>query len=185
MLLDEVRQEVLEACGRPENLLTPSFYQEHLRVVVAHATSLAPALGADVEVVELAAWLHDLSAVLDLGTLPTHAEASADLAGGLLARHGCPDPRIAAVASAIRRHSQPLGLHEGTAEEVCLSNADASAQIAAPAFWLYFAFRVRKLSFADGRAWYAGRLRQNWAAMIPQARALVEAEYARALELVG
>ncbi len=185
MLLDEVRQEVREACERPENALTASFYDEHLAIVAAHATSLATALGADPEVVELAAWLHDISAVLDLATLPTHAEASADLAGGMLARRGYPDARVAAVASAIRRHSAPLQVGDGTPEEVCLSNADAGAQIAAPAFWLYFAFRVRNLDFAAGRAWYAGRVRQNWQAMIPQARALVEPAYARALEVCG
>ncbi len=185
MLLEEIRGEVRAACERPENALAASFYDEHLGIVAAHATSLAGALGADREIVELAAWLHDISAVLDFATLPTHPEASAELAGGMLAGHGYPAGRVAAVAAAIRRHSRPLAVGEGTPEEVCLSNADASAQIAAPAYWLYFAFRVRNLSFADGRAWYAARVRQNWAAMIPEARALVETAYARALEVTG
>ncbi len=185
MLLEAIRGEVRDACDRPENRLTPSFYEEHLRLVADHATSLAAALGADRELVELAAWLHDISAVLDFATLPTHPDASADAAGGMLARHGCPAARVAAVAAAIRRHSQPLRVGQGTPEEVCLSNADASAQIAAPAFWLYFAYRVRNLGFTEGREWYAARLRQNWQAMIPEARALVESEYARALAMTG
>ncbi len=184
MLLDDVRRKVQAACERPGNVLTGSFYPEHLRLVAAYSTLLAPALGADPEVVELAAYLHDLSAVLDFATLPTHAAASAELARATLAERGYPDRRSEQVAAAIRKHSEPLSAGAGTPEEICLSNADAMAQIAAPAFWLYFAFRVRNLGYADGRDWYGHRIRQCWEAMVPEARALVGTEYARALELV-
>ncbi len=184
-MLGDIRREVSEACQRPANVLSPSFESEHLTVVAAYARALAPELGADARLVELAAYLHDISAVLDFGTLPAHAAASADLAGAMLARHGLPAEQIDVVTSAIRRHSQPLAVGEGTPEEVCLSNADAMAQIAAPAFWLFFAFAVRKLGFAEGTQWYARRVRESWEAMIPEARALVEAEYERALEVAG
>ncbi len=55
MLLEDIGREVLEARRRPDNVLTPAFYDEHLGVVAAHATSLAAGLGADRELVELAA----------------------------------------------------------------------------------------------------------------------------------
>jgi len=184
-MLEDIRQEVLEACRRPDNVLTPAFYDQHLRLVAEHATALADVLGAEREIVELAAWLHDLSAVLDFSTLPTHAEASAQLAASMLARRGYPGDRIDRVAGAIRRHGAPLGAGEGTAEEVCVSNADAMSQIAAPAFWLFFAFEVRKLGFAEGQRWYGERVRQGWQALVPEARALIESEYALACRVAG
>jgi len=184
-MLEDIRREVLEACERPGNVLTPAFYAEHLRLVAEHATALAGVLEADREIVELAAWLHDLSAVLDFATLPTHAAASAELAADLLARRGFPQDRIDRIATAIRRHGAPLGAGEGTPEEVCVSNADAMAQIAAPAFWLFFAFGVRKLGFTEGRRWYAERVSQGWQALVPEARALIESEHALACMVAG
>ncbi len=184
MIVEDMRGHVLEACGDPANVLTPGFFHDHLLVVASYAAVLAPRLGADAEVVELAAYLHDLSAVRDFSTLSHHAASSADLARALLLERGYPAERTAAVAAAIARHSVPLATGEGTPEEVCLSNADAMAQIAMPAFWLYFAFRVLKLGYVDGRRWYADKVRTNWEALIPGARELLGARHDRVAEVL-
>ena len=65
MIVEDMRGLVLEACGDPANLLSPGFFHDHVLVVAAYAAALAPRLGADTEVVELASYLHDLSAVRD------------------------------------------------------------------------------------------------------------------------
>ncbi len=183
MILDQIRGEVWMACQQAGNVLTPGFYDAHLALVARYGLELADTLGADREIVELAAWLHDISAVLDFTTLPEHAEASARRAATMLADHGYPDARVAAVADAVRRHTRPLQLAEGTPEEVALSNADAMAQIAAPEYWLYFAFRIRNLGYAEGRAWYEAMMRRNWEAIVPQARAILEPRYREVLRL--
>ncbi len=179
MITDDIRREVHQACAEPANVLTGAFYDEHLRLVVHYATALAPRLGADAETVELAALLHDISAVQDITTLPQHASASADLGRSLLLERGYPPARADTVAAAILRHSSPVAVGAATPEEVCLSNADAMAQIAAPAYWLYFAYRVRQLGYEDGKRWYTERVRQNWEALVPEARQLVEERYAQ------
>ena len=107
------------------------------------------------------------------------------LAGARPPSAGDRDARIEMVASAIGRHGAPLRSGEGTPEEICLSNADAMAQITAPAFWLFFAFTLRKLDFAAGKDWYARKVRENWDAIVPEARALIRAEHARALAVAG
>ncbi len=177
MIVEAIAREVREACGRPGNVFTPAFYDRHLAVVAKYSAELAAALGADGDTVALAAWLHDISAVLDFATLPEHPAASARIAGEWLARHGDPAARSAIVADAIRRHSTPLRLGEGSPEAICLSNADAMAQIAAPDFWLYFAFRIRNLGYEDGRRWYQEKVRTNWEAIIPAAQEIVRARY--------
>ncbi len=182
-MIDEIRSDVLEACGRADNLLTPAFFDRHLEVVAAYARELADALGADREIVELAAWLHDISAVLDLGTLPTHAADSAQLGARMLRARGYLEERAARVAEAIGAHVVPLARGQGSLEAVCLSNADAMAQIAMPAFWLFFAFTVRRLSYDDGLRWYAGLVRQRWEQLIPEARARIEPEHELAMTL--
>lgn len=183
MILDQIRGEVRALCQEPGNVLAPGFYDGHLARVARYGLELADALAADREIVELAAWLHDISAVLDFATLPAHAAASADRAAAMLAAHGYPDARVAAVADAVRRHTRPLQVSEGTPEEVALSNADAMAQIAAPDYWLYFAFRIRNLGYAEGRSWYEALVRRNWEAIVPQARAILEPRYQEVVRL--
>jgi uncharacterized protein len=164
-----IRELVREECGREANVFGPAFFEEHVAVVADAATRLAGELGADAEIVELAAWLHDLAAVRDPATLPEHAARGAALAREILSAHGYPEERASRVAGAIAAHSVPGG---NSPEEICVSNADAVAQIARPAYWLYFAFHVRKLDFHAGRQWLEDLFAGRWKAMAPEARNL-------------
>jgi uncharacterized protein len=172
-----------QACRGERNVLGAAFFEEHLSVVAGISERLAEALGADLEVVRVAAYLHDISAVSDITTLPDHARLSAELARAWVTARGGTAVLAEAVSRCVAAHSQPL--IKGTAEEICLSNADALAQIARPAYWLWFAFSVRKLGFAEGRAWLRGLNEKNWRALAPVARTLGQTEYDRAMSLLA
>ena len=58
------------------------------------------------------------------------------------------------------------------------------SQIVKPAYWFYYAFRVRQFGFAEGRDWLGQRVESNWAALIPPARAIVEKQYRQVQELL-
>jgi uncharacterized protein len=179
MKIASVRQLVLQECHRPGNMLGPSFFSQHLAVVAEYSVKLASSLGANLEVAELASYLHDLSAVRNISTLPQHAIVSAALAREILAERGFSAEVIGPVAQAITTHSSPVQIGHGSLEEVCVSNADAVAQIVRPQYWSYFAFGVRRLSFEEGNRWLAERMRANWAAMIEPAKELARDEYAK------
>ena len=81
----------------------PSFYYrwEHVRAVVTAALKLAELVGADAEIVEAAAWLHDVKKY--------EAKERHPQAGGLFAREFLPQTdfpaeKIEAVAYAIEQH---------------------------------------------------------------------------------
>jgi len=184
MWIGPVREHVLHECQRPSNILGPAFFHEHVAVVAECSGWLAASLHADAEIVELAAYLHDLSAICDPSTLPIHAQAGADLARRLLIERGCPPVIVNAVAGAIVSHSSPLPVGAASAEAVCLSNADAVARILRPAYWLYFAYRVRSLGFEEGREWLRSLLENHWCALTEPAKDLVGARYTAAMEML-
>ena len=155
-----------------------------MSVVAEYAKRLGGALRADLEIIELAGWLHDISAVQDFTALPRHPALSAEIARKLLREKDYPAERIERVAKCIASHSAPVQTGNGLPEEVCVSNADAMSQIVKPVYWLYFAFRIRQLGFAEGREWLRQRVENNWAALIPPARAIIEKEYSRTRELL-
>ena len=184
-LCTDIRGFAREACGRRENVFGPWFFDQHLVVVAECAARLAAPTGAELEVVELAAYLHDISAVCDFRTMPDHATLSADLATRLLVEHGCPHSLVRSVARSIASHSDPLPVGSASPEEICISNADAAARILRPAYWLYFTFEIRKYNFEAGRQWLRSLVERQWCKLIEPARELVGKHYAATLRLLA
>jgi len=133
---------VADECQRESNLLGAAFLEEHILVVADYGKRMARLLDADSEIVEIAAYLHDISAVQDIATLPVHAVASSEIAVTRLAELNCPSESIERVRQCVLAHKSPLRIGEGSLEEVCLSNADAISQVVKLPYWLYFAFVV-------------------------------------------
>lgn len=171
-------------CNNSKNAFSPAFFDEHLSVVVECARRLGQALSADLEIVELAGWLHDISAIQDFAALPKHPALSAEIARQRLLKEGYPSERIERVAKCIASHSTPVQIGNGPIEEVCVSNADAMSQIVKPAYWFYYVFRVRQFGFAEGRDWLRRRVEDHWAALIPQARDIIESRYCQVRDML-
>jgi hypothetical protein len=171
-------------CQLPSNRFGPAFFDEHVLQVVGHGRTLAAALGADPLVVELAAYLHDLSAIRDFSCIPTHHLESAKIARDLLRAQGLPERTIDAICRCIASHSAPVAPGQGMPEEVCLSNADVMAQLSRPAYWFFYLHRVRGLGLDEGLAWWQGRVDRAWSALLEEARATVAAERAALVRLL-
>lgn len=183
LLVAAVHDLVRAECARATNRFSPSFFEDHVLPVVDLARELAPRLGARRDVVELAAYLHDLAAIRDLSCVPTHAADGARLAGELLRVRGAPAPLAEAVARCCAAHSSPVPPGQGSAEEVCLSNADLLAQLARPAYWYFYLHRVRGLGQGEALAWWRGRLAAA-SALAPEALALAGADHAALARLL-
>ena len=127
-----------------------SHYVDHVERVVALAKRLAEFEGADVEVVEAAAWLHDAGrAAEDLGECEDHAVESARLAPELLRRAGFPEEKIAAVVKCVERHRYSKGLKAETIEEAVLQDADRLDALGAIGI-----YRAIKIGLQAGKPFY-------------------------------
>ena len=78
----------------------------HILEVVSYAHSLARSVGADEEIVALAAYFHDISRATR--GAKDHNLHSAAMAIEWLASKGCPPHRARQVAEAIKAHMEPL-----------------------------------------------------------------------------
>ena len=96
------RKEALERYGTKKPVF--DYRWEHVKAVVPLAIKLAELIGADVEVVEAAAWLHDVKK----GSGNDHPEKGAAFARNLLPQTDFPADKIEAVAEAIAAH---MGLY--------------------------------------------------------------------------
>lgn len=185
MIKELVKNYVHEECKKPNNMFGTGFFEEHVLIVADFSKRLAEKISADIEIVELSSYLHDIAAVQDIKALPTHSTLSAEAADKMLSSNGYDCERIEAVKRTIITHTTPLKLSEASPEEVCLSNADAMSQITKPAYWLYFVFSIRNLSYGDGCKWIRARVENNWKALIEPAKEMIEKEYLLVKELLS
>jgi uncharacterized protein len=176
---------VREACLRPENRFGPAFLDQHTALATSLALALAPRLGADPVTVALAGWLHDPAAVRDFSCLADHHAAGARLARELLAPLGVPAARVEAVARTIETHSFPVRPGQGTPEQVCLSNADVLSHLARPAYWTFYLYGPRAMTYADGRRWLESRIGPAFEALTPEAQAMGAADRAAVARMIG
>ena len=181
---DTIRDLVRSECFRDSNPFGPAFFDQHLETVVRYGRELAVRLGADPQVVELAGYLHDLSAVRDLASVPTHHLDGARIARELLSAHDWPLAVADAVCRCIESHSAPVAKGQGTIEEVCVSNADVMSHIARPAYWFFYLYRVRGMQYGDGLSWLRTRVERLWSGLTEEARAIVATEWAAAVRIL-
>lgn len=161
-------------CRRKENAFGACFFDQHLALVVEFGAKLAPQLGADAEVVELAAYLHDLAAVRDIADVKEHAALGADLSRRLLIQQGYSAQKARRVAECVASHSFPVPAGKNSPEEVCISHADAVARIVRPAYWLFYAFQVRKFDFVEGSQWLLEFAEKSWEQLVPAAKQMAQ-----------
>ncbi len=184
MGIEEIKALVEGECRSTSNAFSPAFFGQHLEQVAHYAGALGLRLGADPAVVELAAYLHDLSAVRDLATLATHADDSARIAHELLREKGFAPGIVERVCSCIEKHGAPVPSGGGSPEEICISNADVMSQIARPAYWLYYLYRVRGMDYADGVEWLRIRAGAVFSRLTVEAREIIAPERERVVQLL-
>lgn len=92
------QEEALKRYGKAD--VTFNYRWEHVTAVVTVALKLAQMTGADLQVVEAAAWLHDVAK--DKGA--NHPRAGAKYARKFLQKTDFPEEKVEAVAEAIADH---------------------------------------------------------------------------------
>lgn len=99
-----------------------NFWEQHIRLVVKEALALADAYGADKEIVELGALLHDIALVLEVGTRAEHHINGKVIAERILSEYGYPNNKKEKVLACILHHRSSH--YTESLEELCVADAD-------------------------------------------------------------
>ncbi len=176
--------EVERACAAPSNAFGVGIWTHHLLDVMQFGRELARTTGADPEIVELAALLHDYAGIKDVRLEPEHHLHGATLARNLLGTLGYPEARTEQVAACILTHRASQNLLPETLEARVLASADAAAHIAQIPSLLYLAYFRKGLGVDEGVAWVRAKLERSYQKLMPEAKFLVDARYQMALSLL-
>ena len=184
-ILERVRSEVERACAAPTNAFGYGIWTHHITQVVQFGRELSERLGADAEIVELAALLHDVAGIKDVRLEPEHHLHSAAEAQQLLTALSYPPERAERVAACIVTHRASRGLVPETLEARCLASADAVAHIAQVPSLLHLAYVRKGLSVDEGASWVSAKLVRSYGKLCPEAKVLIDEYYSAALKVLG
>ena len=120
----------------------------HILAVVKNAVELAPQYGADPEVVEIAAWLHDIASVTDYALYAEHHIHGAEI--------------TALVQRCILNHRGSRRMEKHSPEEICVADADAVSHFDAVPSLFYLAFVNRDLGIDEGTQFVVGKLERSY-----------------------
>ena len=180
-----IRAVVERACAAPTNAFGYGIWTHHIVSVVSFGRELSARLGADAEIVELAALLHDYAGIRDASLAAEHHRHSADDARRLLGALDYPPGRTERVAACTLTHRASLGLLPETLEARCLASADAMAHITQVPSLLHLAYVKKGLGVDEGAAWVCGKLRRSYEKLCPEGKEMIGVRYRAASELLS
>ena len=163
---------------KKSNYFGYSAWTHHIKVVADLSVKLAKKVKADCEIVELAAYLHDYSAIIDAKKFyPEHHLHSARLAEDILKKLNYPKNRIDLVKHCILTHRGSVVRKRETIEAECLASADAMSHITELADMMYLAYGVHKMKTVEGAKFVLGKMERSWNKLMPEAKAMIRNDY--------
>lgn len=122
-IVEKARQFIEAECKKPTSIFGYGPYIEHYVPMAQHCRRLARKLGGDIEVILIAAWLHDIGSIM-VGRKDHHI-TSAKIAKQFLAENNYDKEKTKLVLDCIKHHRQSTNLERKTLEEKIVADADA------------------------------------------------------------
>ena len=122
-IIEQVREFVENECKKPTSKYGYEPYSFHFVPMHNYAKMLAEKIGADIELVEVAAWLHDIGSIIR-GRNDHHITGAA-IAEEKLRALGYPEEKIILVKDCILSHRGSVIMEKQTKEAKIIADADA------------------------------------------------------------
>lgn len=163
-VVDSIKAELLKRCENYKEKYGYDFWNDHIKYVVKNSIELAKKYGADVEIVELGALLHDIAMPSELGPREEHNVYGVQIADELLTQLNYPEDRKERVKECVLRHRGSKNLPRNTIEEECVADADVLAHFDCipSVFHLAFGKNELDLSIEEGTEFVKKKLERDY-----------------------
>ncbi|MDP4090553.1 MAG: HD domain-containing protein [Bacillota bacterium] len=168
-MLENIKEDIKRRCISPDNFFGEGSYS-HIESVANNAVELARLYQADVEVCELAGWLHDIASITDYKLYEDHHIHGANMAEEILKAYNYPTDKIQLVKLCILNHRGSVLKEKTTREEICVADADAISHYDTLPSLFYLAFVQRKLNIDDGIEFVKNKLERSYNKMSEQSK---------------
>lgn len=176
-MIKEIEKIVENACKSASNQFGYGIWSHHIVYVVEFAKQLAERLGADIEVVEIAALLHDYAGIKDSSQESEHHIYGAAEAERILSGFGYLEDKIQKVKECILTHRGSVLVERLSAEAECIASADAMAHIYQVPSLLHLAYVKFGMGIDEGNEWVLNKIERSMKKLCPEAKEMVNDHY--------
>jgi putative nucleotidyltransferase with HDIG domain len=183
-IVQKVKKFVEAECRKPSSQYGYEPFVFHFDPVADYAGKLARELGADEEVVTLAAWLHDIGSIMR--GRKDHHLTGAKIAERKLREFGYPEEKIALVKKCILNHRGSQRKRRKSLEEKILAEADTMSNFDNIAGIFKAAFIFENLDQGEAKKSVREKLKNKWMHLhFKQSKKLIRPKYEAAMILLA
>lgn len=168
-IINKIRNEVEYRCNLPSNFFGRGCF-DHIESVAFHSVELAKIYGANEEICEIAAWLHDIASVTDYDLYKEHHIHGTYIAEEILESMNYPKNKIEIVKRCILNHRGSVTSERESLEEICVADADAISHYDNVPSLLHLAYVQREMSVTEGIEFVKSKLDRSYAKMSLKSR---------------
>jgi len=178
-------EDIMEQqCKKESNVFGYGIWTHHIKVVVKFGKLLACRLGADKEIVEIAALLHDYAGIKDYKLFEQHHLFSAYEAENILKNMNYPEEKIIKIKECIISHRGSIEIEKKTKESICVASADAMAHIDQVPSLLHMVYVNKKMNIDEGMEWVNKKISRSWNKLSPEAKEIIKHKYESARSIL-
>lgn len=183
-IIEYLEKEIEKRCKSENNFFgIGAFY--HTKAVVKNSTILAKKYGGDIEVVTIAAWLHDVASITDYEYYEEHHIHGAEIAKEILEKFDYDKEKIQLVQKCILNHRGSKIREKTTIEELCVADADAISHFDAIPSLFFLAYVNRKLDIEEGNEFIKNKLKRSYNKLSDRSKMVYSSKYKKVMELLN
>lgn len=183
-IIGYLEKEVRSRCESERNFFGMGCYY-HILAVVGNAAFLAERYGADIEVVTIAAWLHDIASVTDYSLYEEHHVHGAEMAEEILNGFDYDSDKIQLVKKCILNHRGSVPAEKRSIEEICVADADAISHFDSIPSLFYLAYVRMELDIEDGMRFVRDKLVRSYKKLSDKSREIYADKYGEVMKIIG
>lgn len=141
---------------------------------------------ADLEVLELAALLHDYANLVDAKKYAEeHHYYGAKFAEDILKNYSYPQKKIERIKDCILSHRGSKKIPHKSLESRILASADAMSHISELADMFFLTYGIHKFGSLEGSRWLRDKLNRSWQKTMKEGKKLIKKDYEIAIKILN
>ena len=176
------QEYVLNESRKKSNPFGMNAYNYHFKSVVYYAEKLARERNADMEIVLVSAWLHDIASIK--GHYKDHHTLGQKYAEEFLKKHNYPKSKIKQVKHCIYAHRGSRDIKRETIEAECVCDADSMSHFDTVGSLFYLAYNVRKMNTKEGIEFVKSKLQRSYNKLTPTGKKLIKDRYDSVMQIL-